>query len=884
MRFKPAVVSACVALLFAAQISLAKDDEQTIVILPVDRPQDSVESAEAPIRKSLTTGDDIVSIHLNDTGIADWRFANPRKPQKVGENINIEFINDTADRTFEVTVTVAARPSDLISGAKPLPVTVPLVVYDALLDIEDERPAPDPKDQSIADFERARIEEAKVKYPEDRFPGFGAILDSVLELEEALRDRAVKVTEENARRADLMAINGKPGARVEDIQPIRDLALYAEERRTAADERIRRLREEGGSLEKKRKALIEHLGAEVESLQRANRSSRNSDAKRDRRLALLKVAIDALKNQSDDAALLLPLRRAFPSIRLEGCSAGAVATCTASLYIYPNGSGTFPHSVLRFQADPTAPVLFNVKFFEEDETPAKPTAFLVAGEQKGETAPPQSVVKLLAVASVGASKEPFLLDRTATSRNCPLLCKDLPYDGADKSHMTGSGRVELTQTYSNLIDGKVSLSFKDGDLGGGDGTVDVKLSQYRFNIYSERGIILGYGKFQFAAPSSGIAINETGEGIRLSYRNIGVARIIKRESGKNVADRENRDNSTWILEATNMSLTDFLKKRGMLPEDQETGREKFLGRLFRTASLIALLGDDRKGEEKRKDTVTNIEETVFTAHKYETYGGQIGFTQPGLFYGTLSGYWSERKADEKDAPCGDALHVCDGRGNVGLLTVTKPFPLGEDGKPTGNLTLTWGRGSGDDPSTTTKDEGYIGETAGFAPDQIFLATFAGAISNRDFFDAAQYKDDTDPMRDLGLKQQFRLLDIGVAGLGRGLSNKEYYGAKLVSNTFSFLAWVACIKEDSKSAWGCFIPKSDIRSKATFLTLHHYRLRRPLVGNERDAGIEADLEFNVETPRGVKVNLKGAYYWPGKAVEPFISKRAWSISSGITLSL
>lgn len=712
-NYGPAAVFAAmllVAHLAAGQVEITEspvpDQEQT----------QTFDTVEAPESRSRTSGRAAVSIPLDDTGVGDWRFLNPRQPQSVSQGFVIEFENRT-DRAFEVTVRVVLSLATF-SGETPPP-----LIYDGLT-------------------------------------------------------------------------TGSPGPPTGEVV-----------------------------------------------------------------------------------------------VPLEDCTTGAEGlVCTASINIGAFGSGEFPYEVLIAQGG-KIPANFTVRFFEEEESPARSTAYLVAGEYENQTVSPKSVATLMAVAGFGASKDPFLVDRSATSRNCPFLCPDKPYDGAERSHMTGSGRIDVTQTYGNLLDGKVSLTFKEGDLGGGDGTLDVKLSQYRFNIYSEYGVTFHYGKFQFLAPSSGIAINETGEGARLARHNYSLSRILRRESSKNVADRENRDDSLWVFEATNIGIAEFFKREEMLNED------KGVLRLFRTLSLVALQGEDRKGPEEREDPATKLKEMVFVGHEYSTYGGQINFTRPpqpgksgaGAFYGTLSGYWSRREAKEENAPCGNALHVCDGEGRVGLLTITHPFAVDKEGKSKGNVTVTVGTGSGDDPSTPNEDEGYIGERATFAPDQIFLASFAGAISTRDFIDLKSFES-TDPTLDRELKEQFRQLDIGVTGLGRGLSNKEYYGMKVVLNEVSPLRRLACFTERAgiRPSWlatlACIIPRSDIRSGATFLTFNHYRLRRPLTGSDRDAGFEADAEFNIETPRGVKINVKGGYYWPGDAVKSFIPDEAWSLSAGVSLSL
>lgn len=846
--------------------------------------QDTGEGIPSPMAESRTTGAPAVSIQLDNTGITDWRYLNPRKPQIVCERANdplcredregaaesaarstavgerpvIEFVNLTPDRTFEVTTNLALPRTALVPDS--LPATVPLVVYDALIKetIDQARP-PFRTGETLAAYESRLITQIKGQPKE-----IVEIFVDVLEVEQALRERAARNSDVSEARKMLVELNLDTIGT--NAQQARNALKDAEKQLDEANVKVLKRTGTRDDLIKRRKPLIDRLEMKAAKLQQQRGQAADWEEKQKigRLLALIEIARDVLVAQSDETTQIVPLRQAIPSIRIGDCTLGAIVTCTAEIQVYPNGSAYFPYEVLLYQADTEGPARFNIRFFEEEETPAKQVAYLVAQRLAGRAGPPKSIGTLAAVASVGVVRDPFIEDRSAKSRNCPFLCEDKPFNGEQRTHYTGAGRIDVTQTLGNLLDGKVSIAFKEGDLGDGTGG-GVKLSQYRFNVYSHPGFTFHYGKFTFAAPSAGIAINESGEGFRLTFHNYALARMIKRESSKIVADVTNElDNEVWIAEANNMDFPRFLRRIGLdLPKQP-----------IRTLSLVYLDGDDRKAPETKANDNTKVEEIFFTAHDYRTYGVQVGFTIPLAFtYGTLSAYRSKREADESNASCGSALHVCDGRGDVGLLTITRPFAVGEDGKSQRNVTFSVGLGSGDDPSTSTLDEGYIGETASYSPDQIFLATLAGGISTRKFFDVAQFAD-ADPVKDRMLKEQFHALDIGTVGIGRGLSNKRYLGVKYVENRFSVLEWFARL-------FG--IPKEDIRSKATVITLNDYQLRRPLF-DSRNAGQEADIEFQVETPRAVKITIKGGYYWRGNAVSRYIRKDTWTASAGISLSL
>jgi hypothetical protein len=852
-------------LLSGGPLLAAEDREIYSAPAPLAQQNTGRPTEDARITSSITTGQAAVSIPLDETGIADWRFVNPRNPQIVAENAVVEFTNQTTDRTFEITTSLALRPAELVPE---MLATIPLLVHDALT---TGTPRPDPEaGETLFDYESRLIGLAKRAHAVSPAGGpdkarWGGILDHVLELESALRDLAKSSAEEAKSRTDLLELRNDSDASV--LEASRRKHEVASDARLAAERRVAVLSGDQGDLAKERAPIIEWLVAEAKEKRRLRSESNDPDRRQalGEESDLLNAAAEGLATQSADSALVLRLRMAIPSVRLSDCTVAATVLCTAAIQVYPNGSGQFPHEVLLFQADPTGPARFDVKFFEEEDTPARPTAYLVAESRVAMSGPPRSVGSIAAVAGITAAYEPFLLDRSAESRNCPFLCPDKPFTGEERSHTLGSGRVDITQTYGNLLDGKVSFSFKEGDLGGGNANLDVKLSQYRFNIYSHPGLTFHYGKYTFAAPSSGIAINESGEGARVGFHNYALSRLVKRESGTGIADAANRDHEVWILEANNVSLN----RQGRADTEGEPNR-----RFLRTMSAVYLRGNDRQIPQAIPHAKTGVTETFFTGHNYETYGGQLNFAVPKKVYGSFAAYRSDRSADERDALCGSALHVCDGRGVVTLLTATHPFAIDEDGKARRTVTLTIGQGTGDDPTTAHEDEGYIGETATFAPDLIFLSTLSASISSRPFVDISLYSH-SDPNVDRALKEEFHRLDSGALGIGRGLSNKRYLGLRYVDNEFSPLAWLVREFLD--------IPVADIKSKATIVTLNGYRLREAAFASD-DAGYELDVEFQVETPRGVKGTVKAGYYRPGSGVELVIPKDVWTASAGISISL
>jgi hypothetical protein len=162
-----------------------------------------------------------------------------------------------------------------------------------------------------------------------------------------------------------------------------------------------------------------------------------------------------------------------------------------------------------------------------------------------------------------------------------------------------------------------------------------------------------------------------------------------------------------------------------------------------------------------------------------------------------------------------------------------------------SVSLLLGMGSADRSSTPLKDEGYVGETAAFAPDVLLLSSFAGAT------DTVQHHI-----------------------IGPSLSNKRYIGLTYTENSHSPLAWIA-------RRLGT--PDADLISAAMIFKLHDYRFREPVNGS-RDAAREVDFELPIETPKGITITIGAAYLWPGSALQTLIRKRGWALSGGVSLRL
>ncbi len=452
------------------------------------------------------------------------------------------------------------------------------------------------------------------------------------------------------------------------------------------------------------------------------------------------------------------------------------------------------------------------------------------------------------LASLGGSIAPAL-DRVdaskADSDSIISIEPDHRLMGDTRATASGSGTLQIVWGVGNVADGSVSLGYKKGEFGVSS-TSNVSAAQYQVNYHTFGGARLQFGKFSFAEPSSKIAVSEEGEGIRISTPLtvfdsekepralvLNMSHIFKRQSLLPLRSQiDDHDSYVTIAELSNVPidpLLDWLEAEN--------------GIRVRGLNLIGLVGRDEKKEHP---------------HRYTTMGGEVSagresIWQPGPskqvnLTGTLS-YYASRNDTIAHFPPVDTSPP-HGRGSVGMTTWTLSQTTRENTDPDPNgdwlATILYGRGSADDLKTTSVDEGYVGETAAFAPDLIFLNSLQPAMT------------------------------VGkVPGIAPSLSNKQYLGLRYTtSNPSASLlrsALVHLFRMD---------PENDIASTSTSLSVHSYRFRRK-VFDSNDAGKEVDIEFLVKAPRGVTVAVSLGYFNRGDALRPIVTRKPWTAGFAIS---
>ncbi|HYC59383.1 MAG TPA: hypothetical protein VEK79_07440 [Thermoanaerobaculia bacterium] len=520
------------------------------------------------------------------------------------------------------------------------------------------------------------------------------------------------------------------------------------------------------------------------------------------------------------------------------CTGDTKTTCSARAAIPPRQRAVFPRAILERRSDRV--IQFTVSFFDEAEPPANATGYVrlstrprieLKDDEPDET-----------IANVVPAKLLFNFGGDAGADYA------LPKNAVDSHVRRTTGASSLGFQYIGAFDLSATLQFKKGEFGGGATSNQVQASQYQAKVFGPIGSVLEYGRFVFAKPSSGIAMSETGEGLRFSMKRGSLGYLVRRESDNPAtpgADEHDRDSYVLI--------------------GQVNAGFGWLRSLLLTASW---------GNEKGitpPTTNANCEQAktppCIVPHTYSTFGFDAKFPLASNVVMNAAAYHSVRNVREDsrldDDPPLNLDPRANGKGDVALLTVSWSRlveqsllnPLAQ-AKPSFSLTGLLGYGSSDDPSTPNRDEGFLGETAGYANDKLFLSALAET------------------------KKQ----------LGHGLANKWYGGFQYSNARFSPLFWVARLLKAQK----------EVQSMATTVTLHKYQFIRDLhcgdvtdksvcdadlARGHKDGGYEADVEFLIETPKSVRWTLSGAWYRRSKAVEAVgIKRNPWVVAANVSIKI
>jgi hypothetical protein len=417
----------------------------------------------------------------------------------------------------------------------------------------------------------------------------------------------------------------------------------------------------------------------------------------------------------------------------------AALRCSLKMIIPPGGRVPVPQTIMAYPPQ-NGVLTFTASFADTADIPSNSTGYLQMAKEVVE-APDSTQWRYSA--QLGASWDPD----TGKAAEMKTFNPDQPYAGETLQHFAGAGNLKISQRLGNRASASATLGFKKGDLGEKDTTRQVTVPEYTLNLYGEGGEQLLFGKYTLAAPSSGIAVNVVGEGFELRNGTFSIGHLIQRESATGEADRSNRDNRLFIAQMKNRPFfklgQPFFRTLTLVGLYGSEGA----ARLTIPNASSNPLPDDPACENPAPATgSTPATRQLCYGYRYWTGGFELSFAHeaqpelsPSTYYpwsvsGTLSGYYSGRNLNSSAVNhIGDL--VKDGRGgtelvNVNFIRFRKLHDHEEGLEQEYLLGLLVGYGTGDNPADRRVDRGYLGESTAFAPDQIFLSRLAGHLTDR----------------------------------------------------------------------------------------------------------------------------------------------------------
>jgi hypothetical protein len=488
---------------------------------------------------------------------------------------------------------------------------------------------------------------------------------------------------------------------------------------------------------------------------------------------------------------------------------------------------------------------FKISFFEGDIEPANSTGYLAVTARPYE---PSFSAGWSAAANAGFLRDAHFAGFTMSETEAPIINTATPFDDHARWHLTGNVRLSVRPQLGTRANAEVDLVVKDKDFGQAD-LPTVFTQRARVNVFGYNGFAMSIGRFDFAAPTRSISISESGEGFSGRWRRFTVSHVVRPRDKLDKGVIPVPEGAKALVPAS-PDLKDRWSTLG-----QAQWAPSWLR--FETSALI--------GHRKTLKGAEGL---------YYTLGGDVmaanGFGNdtkakkspdspdeklPGVAWrlnGGLYGSRRQRRASAVDATAGD-------RGWTGLVDGT----LAWLSKRTPTLTVgaTAAMGSRDETSTAY-DESYAGESGAFTPDKIFLATLAGKVASLSHVDASG-------------EQQTRSLSGGITG-------KKYLGVGFVYQGFSPLQWLV---------QGLGVPESDVNTRSVTVRWHGYSLRNPVATTAGESprswlGQETSMEWLLESPRGVRYTLTGAYFAPSALLKAqrLIVSSTWYVDARVTVTL
>jgi hypothetical protein len=509
-------------------------------------------------------------------------------------------------------------------------------------------------------------------------------------------------------------------------------------------------------------------------------------------------------------------QRAF-GVKLDACEAkNGEVFCTPTLTLAPNADGWIDGRLLaKYPAKVVIKFRVTFPFALETEQPSDQFGYFTIDKELQQS---PNVALWSASGSISLMRDPFY------GPDSVVLDSDYVYDGARTRQVRGTARTALAFSLGDRASGTIDLQFKNAALGRKDEDLAVKANQYNFQVFGFSGTSLKFGKYLFAAPTEGLAINETGEGATVRYRWLGVSHILRRESQAGAADPDDDDHKVWLGDISNVAVPGWSSLRSL--------------------SFYGLYGiDNTPGRHRRYDTV----------------GGEASFGLPAVLLTGTVGYYHSRSRPEDGSP------VRDAEGSSWLTRVSRSWF--QNSKPARTVALTVAGASGDRRDTSDKFEGYLGENAAYAPDgSLFLSGIAPRL--RIAGDPLVMVDqEGNPLLDKNGNTTPEFLE-------KGLSNRRFAGGTYTDQTFSPLEWLAALLQ---------IPQKDVESRQSTFRVHYYSPAEQILGT-RVGTWEMQAEFLLESPKGIKYIVKYSRVFAGGPLEGLFPKEPYALIAQCNVSL
>jgi len=548
------------------------------------------------------------------------------------------------------------------------------------------------------------------------------------------------------------------------------------------------------------------------------------------------------------------------------CPAGS---CTATFRVGPGSPVRVPLSALRkayvktatasgTPVQPQAEVIsFAISFYDDDREPTYSRGYFSLVQWRN-LVERRSDSAWSSAAAFDFGSIPDLTEFDAKYAPIGMTIYDVPAATVRPNDWRAQGnvRVSLKQNLGNRAAGDFEIRLKSGEYGGADPSLTA--TKFRIEVYGLAQWTVSAGRAGVAAPSESIALAEAGDGIGLRYSRFQVNHLFRkqiREALPDVLDsgslRTDREHHTTVFQATGLPIS---KLQASLDLYGTFGT--------RSQSRYAL-----DPAQPPPQPAGSIPPPTRTDRHYGTVGGELSVALASSSRWTAAAYHSRARTKLAD---GTVPSLTDeGRGTAFLTTISWTNFGDEDAAKRAvdwTFQARYGRGSAEqsDPEHVNRQEAYLGESANFAPDVLFLASLSALFH---------------------AKEAIRPVLGSQEAITPGLGNKHYLGGVL--NIPKFEAIARLFRKT--------LPQDAFGDASANVRAHMYWLRHRIEESSY-LGTELDASLTLEVPKGVKSTFTAAAFEPGGALRgvrpepriapgrPYVERFTWALIATVNIAI